>query len=71
MQTPISQLNQNKFVKIDMKPGDVWQIGRSFFRNNESRTVTIEAIRDVGDILRRRTDLMISPACMDMANKNA
>ena len=71
MQTPISQLNQYEHVKIDMKAGDVWQIGRSFFKNPGPKTITLEAIRDVGDILKRRPDLMMTDACLDMARKNA
>ena len=69
--TPISQLNQYEFVKIQLKPGDVWQVGRSFFRNSGPRTVTLESIRDIGDILKRRSDLMMTEVCVEMAKKKA
>ena len=70
MKTPVSQLNQYSFVTIDMKPGDVWQVGRSFFRNTGPKTITLESIREVGDILRRRPDLMITEVCVEMAKKS-
>ena len=61
--TPISQLNQYEFVKIQLKPGDVWQFGRSLAVNSGPGVVTLEIIKDIGDPIKRRPDLIMTEVC--------